>query len=188
MRDYKGSSRRAIVAQFIKAFPRTTFRNVVRWERARDSTITRKLHSDLSPVRSNVILRKLENDLDRERGSRSRDLIHHTRVVRARTHLSCTHTRAYYMRAKEREREGERERERERERQRLHTFPHGNRQAIVVIKETDEGTKRRNKRVGWSRPAVYGALHLLAPYNPPRASATCVVPPYVRLYIRFTTC
>jgi len=40
----------------------------------------------------------------------------------------------------------------------------------VVIKETDEGTKRRNKRVGWSRPAVYGALHLLAPYNPPRAS------------------
>jgi len=50
--------------------------------------------------------------------------------------------------------------------ERLHTFSHGNRQAIVVIKETDEGTKRRNKRVGWSRPAVYGALHLLAPYNP----------------------
>lgn len=57
---------------------------------------------------------------------------------------------------------------------------------IVVIKETDEGTKRRNRRVGWSRPAVYGALHLLAPYNLP--TSTCVVPPYVRLYIRFTTC
>lgn len=73
--------------------------------------------------------------------------------------------------------------------ERLHTFSHGNRQAIMVIKETDEGTKRRNKRVGWSRPAVYGALHLLAPYNPPRASARPVwSPPYVRLYIRFTTC
>ncbi|KYN08566.1 hypothetical protein ALC62_00422 [Cyphomyrmex costatus] len=91
-----------------------------------------------------------------ERESHSCDLIHYTRV-------------------RTQERKGGREGGREGERrvgggERLHTFPHGNRQAIVVIKETDEGTKRRNKRVGWSRPAVYGALHLLAPYNPPRAS------------------
>lgn len=64
--------------------------------------------------------------------------------------------------------------------ERLHTFSHGNRQAIVVIKETDEGTKRRNKRVGWSRPAVYGALHLLAPYNPPRASKRDLCGPTLR--------
>jgi len=67
----------------------------------------RKLHTD-PPVRSSdVILRKFENDLDRERrASHSCDLIHYTRV---RT------------RGREREREREREaggREKERERQR----------------------------------------------------------------------
>jgi len=100
--------------------------------------------------------RKLENDLDRGKSERCCDLMHytghaHTSVHTYRTVDERIHT---YVVARE---------------ERLHTFSHGNRQAIVVIKETDEGTKRRNKRVGWSRPAVYGALHLLAPYNPPRA-------------------
>ncbi|KAL0123385.1 hypothetical protein PUN28_005728 [Cardiocondyla obscurior] len=113
----------------------------------------RKLHTD-PPVRSSdVILRKLENDLDRERKRDASepllrfDPVYCTRMYRAKE------KRERERRGGEKE-EGEEEKKREK---RLHTFSHG--------------TKRRNKRVGWSRPAVYGALHLLAPCNPPRARA-----------------
>lgn len=103
-----------------------------------------------------------------------------------RTYTCARERHKEERRGEERRRRGKEERRgegrgREKERRApAHTFSHGNRQAIVVIKETDEGTKRRNKRVGWSRPAVYGALHLLAPYNPPRVSKRDLCGPTLR--------
>lgn len=65
-------SRRAIVVaqNLLKNFPKNDVSKRRSIEAsARLSTITRKLHADLSPIQSNVILRKLENDLDRERAA-----------------------------------------------------------------------------------------------------------------------
>lgn len=147
----------------------------------------RKLHTD-PPVRSSdVILRKLENDLDRERDERA------TLAIWSTIHA--------YVRA----REGEREREREkddggeergrRERERSGCTPSRTvtgRLSWLLRKQTKERNEGTSA-LGGLAPLFMGHCICwprvtLRERASERANATCVVPPYVRLCIRFTTC